>query len=76
MGALSHEAKFQQDVKYKLFNLKNKKDIFKDVTRGGLGSPLSRSKVSAGRKFTKSLQRQAGMGGLVRTQHVCTYIHI
>ena len=48
---------------------------------GGLDQPVSRSKISAGRKTTKSLQRQDGMGGLVRTKHVhihtyvYTYIH-
>ena len=58
MVALSHESKFQQDVKYKVITLKNKKRLFKDVTRGDpfvigtavinthtLGSPLSRSKI-------------------------------
>ena len=29
----------------------------------------------AGHKTTKYLQREDGMGGLVRTQHVCIYIH-
>ena len=34
------------------------------------------SKISTGRKITKCLQREDGMGVLVRTQHVCTYIHL
>ena len=36
----AHEAKFQQDVKYKAIALKKvKKDIFKDVTMGGACDP-------------------------------------
>ena len=51
------------------------------IRMGTLWVPHSRSKFSTGSKNTKSLQHQDGMGGLVRTQHVCiihtydTYIH-
>jgi hypothetical protein len=41
LGPLSHEAKFKQDVKCEVITLKNKKDIFKDVTRGDPWAPLS-----------------------------------
>ena len=36
MGALAHEVKFKRDAKKSSDGFKkNKKDIFKDVTRGG-----------------------------------------
>ncbi len=41
-----------------------------------LGLALSRCKKKTGRKFIKCFLREDGIGWLVRTQHVCTYIYI
>jgi hypothetical protein len=42
LGTLSREAKFKQDVKYKVFALKKiKKTFLRTLQGGGLGYPLS-----------------------------------
>ncbi len=48
LGALSHEAKFNQDIKYEVITLKKVKKTFLRTLQGGtIGFPLSRSKISA-----------------------------
>ena len=53
---------------------KQKKTILSTLQGGTLRRPRSSSKISTGRKTTKNLQREDGMGGLVGTQHVRIYI--
>ena len=75
LGALSREAKFKQDAKIESDCFKkNKKDIFKDVTRGG-ACMASLMKQNLNRsKNTKYLQREDGMGAYVYT-YINTYMH-
>ena len=71
LGALSHEAKFKQDVKYKVITLKKiKKDIFKTLQGSPLGGPLSRTEISTGRKNTKQTQRRGRNNIYVLTSEV------
>jgi hypothetical protein len=55
------------------FFINFKNILFKGITRGDPWPPLSSSKFLLGRKITKCLHRQDGMGGLVRAYYVCTY---
>ena len=57
-----------------IINLKN--TLFKGFTRGGPWVPPLMKQNFNRTQTPKYLQREDGMGGLVRTQNVCTYTYI